>query len=78
MPRILVADDDVGPHPLVAQDIGDGFVTAGSNMGHEGGESPAWTVNHPEKVKDWGLRAHYSVATAAKALSAALWRRVRS
>src|SRR5689334_10433222 len=40
-------------------------------MGHDGGESPSWTMNHPEKVKDWGLRAHYSVATAAKALSAA-------
>ena len=61
------------PYALLAQDIGDGFVTAGSNMGHDGGESPAWTVNHPEKVKDWGLRAHYSVATAAKALSAAYY-----
>ncbi|CAA9385391.1 MAG: hypothetical protein AVDCRST_MAG51-57, partial [uncultured Ramlibacter sp.] len=59
------------PYPRLVQDIGDGFVTAGSNMGHEGGESPSWTLNHPEKVKDWGLRAHYSVATAAKALSAA-------
>src|SRR5438094_1397804 len=61
------------PYALLAQDIGDGFVTAGSNMGHDGGESRAWTVNHPEKVKDWGLRAHYSVATAAKALSAAYY-----
>ena len=48
-------------------------MTAGSNMGHDGGESPNWTVGHPEKVKDWGLRAHHSVATAAKALSAALY-----
>ena len=61
------------PYPRLAQDVGDGFVTAGSNMGHDGGESPNWTVGHPEKVKDWGLRAHYSVATAAKALSAALY-----
>ena len=30
---------------------------------------PTWTLDHPEKVKDWGLRAHFSVATAAKALS---------
>ena len=59
------------PYARLAQDIGDGFVTAGSNMGHDGGESAAWTLNRPEKVKDWGLRAHYSVATAAKALSAA-------
>ena len=61
------------PYPRLAQDIGDGFVTAGSNMGHDGGESATWTLGHPEKVKDWGLRAHYSVATAAKALAVALY-----
>lgn len=61
------------PYARLAQDIGDGFVTAGSNMGHDGGESAAWTLNRPEKVKDWGLRAHYSVATAAKALSLAFY-----
>ena len=58
------------PYPRLAQDIGDGFVTAGSNMGHDGGEAASWTLGHPEKVKDWGLRAHYSVATAAKTLAA--------
>jgi feruloyl esterase len=58
------------PYARLAQDIGDGFVTAGSNMGHDGGESASWTLGHPEKVKDWGLRAHYSVATAAKKLAA--------
>lgn len=59
------------PYARLAQDIGDGFVTAGSDMGHEGGESAAWTLGHPEKVKDWGLRAHHSVGTVAKALAAA-------
>jgi feruloyl esterase len=59
------------PYPRLAQDVGDGFVSAGSNMGHDGGESASWTLNRPEKVKDWGLRAHYSVATAAKALAKA-------
>jgi feruloyl esterase len=58
------------PFARLSQDIGDGFVTAGSNMGHDGGESASWTLGHPEKVKDWGLRAHYSVATAAKKLAA--------
>ena len=29
------------PYQRLAQDVGDGFVTAGSDMGHEGGESPA-------------------------------------
>lgn len=61
------------PYPRLAQDVGDGFVTAGSNMGHDGGEDPAWTLNHPEKVKDWGLRAHYFVATAAKSLANAYY-----
>jgi feruloyl esterase len=59
------------PYARLAQDVADGIVSAGSNMGHDGGESASWTLNRPEKVKDWGLRAHYSVATAAKALSSA-------
>ena len=61
------------PYGNLARDIGDGFVTAGSNMGHDGGESASWTLGHPEKVKDWGLRAHYFVATAAKTLSQAFY-----
>jgi feruloyl esterase len=63
------------PYARLGQDIGDGFVTAGSNMGHDGGESATWTLNHPDKVKDWGLRAHYYVATAAKTLSQAFYDR---
>ncbi|HYR36707.1 MAG TPA: tannase/feruloyl esterase family alpha/beta hydrolase [Burkholderiales bacterium] len=59
------------PYARLGQDIGDGFVTAGSNMGHDGGEAATWTKGHPEKVKDWGLRAHYYVATAAKTLGLA-------
>ncbi len=61
------------PYARLAQDVADGFVSAGSNMGHDGGESASWTLNRPEKVKDWGLRAHYSVATAAKAVSHAFY-----
>ena len=61
------------PYARLAQDVADGIVSAGSNMGHDGGESATWTLNRPEKVKDWGLRAHYSVATAAKALGNAFY-----
>jgi len=61
------------PYARLAQDIGGGFVTAGSNMGHDGCENAAWTLGHPEKVKDWGLRAHYYVATAAKVLAQAFY-----
>src|SRR6266446_8767903 len=63
------------PYARLAQDVGDGFVSAGSNMGHDGGESATWTLGHPERVKDWGLRAHYSVGTAAKALAGAYFGR---
>lgn len=61
------------PYALLAQDVGDGMVSAGSNMGHDGGESAAWALNHPEKVKDWGLRSHYYVATAAKTVANAYY-----
>ena len=60
------------PAAMLAQDIGDGFVTAGSNMGHDGRSVEGWSLN-PEKVKDWGLRAHYSVTVAAKALANAYY-----
>lgn len=40
------------PYARLSQDAGDGFVSAGSNMGHDGGESASWTLNRPEKVKD--------------------------
>ena len=63
------------PYARLAQDVGDGFVSAGSNMGHDGGENASWTLGHPEKVKDWGLRAHYYVATAAKTLTHAYFDR---
>ena len=61
------------PYARLGQDVVDGFVSAGSNMGHDGGENASWTLGHPEKVKDWGLRAHYYVATAAKTLADAFY-----
>lgn len=66
------------PYGSLSRDVEIGFVAAGSNMGHDGGEAAAWTMNHPEKVKDWGLRAHFYVATAAKALAAAFYDRAVS
>jgi len=58
------------PYARLAQDIGDGFVTAEATWATTA-RIGRWTLGHPEKVKDWGLRAHYSVGTAAKALAAA-------
>ncbi|MEP6702883.1 MAG: tannase/feruloyl esterase family alpha/beta hydrolase [Betaproteobacteria bacterium] len=61
------------PVARMGADLAQGFVVAGSDMGHAGGESADWTMGHPEKVKDWGYRAHYFVTTAAKALTAAYY-----
>lgn len=61
------------PIARMAADVAQGFVVAGSDMGHAGGESADWTMNHPEKVKDWGYRAHYFVTTAAKNLTHAYY-----
>jgi feruloyl esterase len=63
------------PTPRMAQDVALGFVAAGSNMGHDGGESAAWALHHPERVMDWGVRAHAEVAAAAKALTQAYYGR---
>ena len=61
------------PIARMAADLAAGFVVAGSDMGHMGGESPDWTLGRPEKVKDWGYRAHYFVTTAAKAVTHAFY-----
>lgn len=63
------------PIARMAADVAIGFVVAGSDMGHSGGESADWTMGHPEKVKDWGYRAHYFVTTAAKAVTNAYFGR---
>ena len=63
------------PLPRLAADVAQGFVAAGSDMGHTGGESADWTLGHPERVKDWGYRAHYFVTTAAKAVTQAYYGR---
>jgi hypothetical protein len=44
-----------------------GFATAGSDAGHKGGaEDASWSLNHPEKVNDFGWRAVHLTALRAK------------
>jgi len=62
------------PYPRMAQEIAEGFVEVGDDLGHEGTQSPSWDTV-PDKVDDWGYRAHYYVATAAKAIVAAFYGR---
>jgi feruloyl esterase len=58
----------------MAQEVAEGFVEVGSDLGHEGGQSPTWDLI-PQKVDDYGYRAHYYVATAAKAVVGAYYGR---
>jgi feruloyl esterase len=62
------------PVARLAQDVAHGFAAAGSDMGHVGGQSVDWT-GHPEKLKDWGYRAHYLVTTVAKDVARAYYGR---
>src|SRR6267378_43384 len=41
------------PYGRLAQDIGDGFSTAGSNLGHDLRDSATRKTTPTEKVKDW-------------------------
>ena len=60
------------PYPRMGQMIAQGWVEAGSNLGHDGGESASW-ARRTEKVRDYGYRAHFFVATAAKAIANAFY-----
>ena len=56
----------------MAEEITQGFVEVGSDLGHTGGQSPTWDLD-PQKVDDYGYRAHYYVANAAKAVVKAFY-----
>ncbi|OFW27935.1 MAG: hypothetical protein A3G76_09350 [Acidobacteria bacterium RIFCSPLOWO2_12_FULL_65_11] len=43
-----------------------GYVTVGSNTGHEG--DTTYAREHPEKIKDWGWRSGHEMTIVAKAL----------
>ncbi len=46
-----------------------GFAVAGSDAGHQaGGEDASWSLNHPEKIKDFGWRSVHVTAERAKSL----------
>ena len=44
-----------------------GYVTAGTDTGHAGGEA-AWALGHPEKVIDFGYRGLHETTVKAKAI----------
>ncbi len=49
----------------MAQDLGDGYATVGTNTGHSGSDA-SWALGHPEKVIDFGYRAIHEMTVEAK------------
>jgi hypothetical protein len=53
------------PLPAMVDPLRRGYVTAGTDDGHEGGGAD-WAVGHPEKLVDFGHRAVHEVAVHAR------------
>jgi len=49
----------------MATALNQGYATAGSDTGHEGGDL-RFGVGHPEKINDWGYRAVHVMTDTAK------------
>jgi Tannase and feruloyl esterase len=52
----------------MAKALSQGYAATSSNTGHEGGNSAAFVIGHPEKLIDWAYRAVHENAVAAKAI----------
>ena len=62
------------PYPAMVDPLRRGYVTAGTDDGHEGSGAD-WAVGHPEKLTDFGHRAVHEVAVHAKAITRAFYGR---
>jgi len=58
------------PYPAMAASVKAGYVAAGTDTGHVGGNAD-FAVGHPEKLVDFGHRAIHEMTVTAKALVAA-------
>ena len=66
------------PYQAMGDPLRRGYVTAGTDDGHEGagvGARAAWAIGHPEKLIDFGYRAVHEVAVHAKAITRAFYGR---
>jgi len=54
----------------LAQAVVKGYAGTATNTGHDSNDS-AFTIGHPERVKDWGYRAVHEMTVTAKAILAA-------
>lgn len=59
-------------YPAMVEPLEKGFATASTDTGHEtdGFFDSSWITGHPERVLDFGHRAHHQMAVAAKAVVA--------
>jgi feruloyl esterase len=55
-------------YPAMAAALGGGFATASTDVGHQTDDffDTSWITGHPERVTDFGHRAHHQMAVAAK------------
>jgi len=56
------------PTASMAAPLRRGYVTAGTDDGHTGGNGAVWAMGHPEKLIDFGYRAVHETAEQAKAV----------
>lgn len=54
-------------YPAMAEALGRGYATAGTDTGHVGG-SASFALGHPEKLVDFGYRAVHEMTVKAKAI----------
>jgi feruloyl esterase len=63
------------PYGWMAGGLRRGYVTAGTDMGHDASITPgaSWALGHPEKIADWGYRANHVTSVAGKAILRAFY-----
>ena len=63
------------PYSSMGPPLFRGYVTAGTDMGHDASVTPGgtWAFGHPEKIVDWARRATHVTAEAGKAVLGAFY-----
>ncbi len=63
------------PYSSMGPPLFSGYVTAGTDMGHDASVTPGgtWAFGHPEKIVDWARRATHVTAEAGKAVLGAFY-----
>ena len=57
--------------PAMVEPVTQGYATASTDTGHEGGPGASFALGHPEKLIDYSYRAVHEMTVKAKAIIAA-------